>query len=90
MRKTTGCLSLTVAAILFAITVMPASAQRRAEVVRDPNTGQLNATLDVQGGGQSTVSFEAQVTFDPKTQTVNECHLLEAIGHVSGEGCPEE
>jgi hypothetical protein len=85
-----GCLALTVAAVLIAVTTTSASAERRAEVVRDPNTGQLSATLDVQGGGQSTVSFEAQVTFDPKAKTVQECHLLEAIGHVSGEGCPEE
>lgn len=90
MRGQRRWIGMTVAAALIALTTTSTLAERRAEVVRDPNTGQLNATLDVQGGGQSTVSFEAQVTFDPKAKTVQECHLLEAIGHVSGEGCPEE
>lgn len=90
MRNQTGWLALVVAGIFVVATAMPASAQKRAEVERDPKTGQLSATLDVQGGGQSTVSFEAQVTFDPVARTVEECHLLEAVGHVSGDGCGEE
>jgi hypothetical protein len=85
-----GWFSLAAAGALIAVTTTNVYAERRAEPVRDPNTGELSATLNVQGGGQSNFSFEAQVTFDPKTKTVNECHLLEAIRHVSGEGCPEE